>query len=414
MVYPTEVAVDPGLPPGLQGRPVGRMGSGSAEFAPAQGKLQQDLLEIEKATAKVRGLEPLHDVEEHLIDKNQLHQNMLGLRDKSYTREDARQSELQLWLLRLIKEPSIGLYQLQADMLSSEIAGYYDHETKQLYVLAGSDTLDAAEKTTLSHEYVHSLQDQHFGLSNIIPRNSNDSDRLLASKSLVEGDASLSSLLYADEYLSVKEFKNLVQDSLSYNAPASSVPGIFEETLHFPYNQGAAFVQTLYTRGGFETIDKAFADPPKSTEQIMHPEKYLSAQRDDPLPVGVPPLTATLGAGWTYRMTENIGEFELGILLKDNGVKKPADAVAGWGGGQVDLYEKDADSLVILGTIWDTEKDAHEFSAALLQSLSLMGRSGPYWSDTLRYMAVKSFRDKVFYVASTNPDAVGRALAAIK
>ncbi len=414
MQYPTAV-VTPALPPALDAEaPLINSPLGQLQYAPVQGKIQQQLLEIEKDTQKVRGLEPTGDVKEQFISRDQLRDNMLALQRKYETREQARESETQLWLLRLIKQQSIGLYQLEAGMLSDQLAGYYDPSQKELFVLSGSTDLDPQAKTTLAHEYVHSLQDQHFDLQKLLGASPDNTDRLLGVKSLIEGDATLSQVLYADQYLSANEFNRLVEDSLSYNVPASQVPDIFEEELHFPYTYGEAFVKYLYTRGGFDTVNKALADPPISTEQIMHPEKYLAPHRDDPLPVGVPPLTDTLGSGWSYRFTESIGEFELGVMLKDNGVLDPSDAVAGWGGGQADLYENGANSLVILGTRWDTQRDAGEFEMALRQSLSLVGRYGPNWTDGIRYFNIKRVRDKVYYVGSTDPEALKRALGEVK
>ena len=417
MKYPTE-GPTPGLPPALTGSaPQSPPDSGNpvvaSQYAPVRGKIQQQLLEIEKGASKVRGLNPLADVQEHFIDKDQLRENMLALRDKNYTREDARQSELQLWLLRLIKQPSVGLYQLQADMLSNEVVGYYDPEKKDLFVLNDTTDLDPLARETLAHEFVHSLQDQHYDLQKIIPRNSSNTDGTLAAKSVVEGDATLSGLLYADEYLTSAEFKQLLGASLSYAVPESKVPDIFVEELHFPYTYGLDFVKSLYARGGFDTVNKALADPPKSSEQIMHPEKYLAAGRDDPMPVGLPPLTATLGSGWTYRFSETMGEFELGVLLKDNGIKDPSAAIAGWGGGQADLYENGSNSVVLLGTVWDTRDDALEFEAAMRKSLALIGRSGSLWSDGTRFFGLACVRDKVVFAGGTEPVSVQKALDSV-
>jgi hypothetical protein len=413
MAYATKVPT-PGLPPGLSGNlpPAGNPVVAS-QYAPVQGKLQQELLDVEQGAAKVRGLEPTGDVEENFISKDQLRSNLLDMRDKTYTREDARQAELQLWLLRLIDRPSIGLYQLQADMLSNAIVGYYDPAKKNLFVLSTESSLDPLAKETLAHEYVHTLQDQHYDLQRIIPKNSNDTDGVLAAKSIVEGDATLSGLLYADEYLSAQDFKKLVGSSLQYNAQQDEVPNLFSEELDFPYTYGLDFVRTLYSRGGFPTVNKALQNPPRSTEQILHPDKYLSSTPDEPKIVGLPPLTDTLGAGWTYRFTETMGEFELGIMLKDNGIKNTTNAVGGWGGGQADLYENGSNSVVMLGTVWDTRQDAVDFETALKQSLIFMGRSGSLYSDGTRFFGMKRSLSKVFYAGGTEPTSVQKALDAV-
>ena len=40
---------------------------------------------------------------------------------------------------------------------------------------------------------------------------------------------------------------------------------------------------SLRAQNGFESVNKALAYPPQSTEQILHPEKYLDSPRDEPI-----------------------------------------------------------------------------------------------------------------------------------
>ena len=57
------------------------------------------------------------------------------------------------------------------------------------------------------------------------------------------------------------------------------MPPILRESLLFPYTGGPSFVQRLQAQGGWDAVNAAFAKPPASTEQILHPEKYDAARR---------------------------------------------------------------------------------------------------------------------------------------
>ncbi len=378
------------------------------------GRVQQAVLQVELDTQQVRGLDPKIDVPEHFVSKSQMRSNILAQRDQIYTREDARVNELELWLLRLVGKPSIGLYQMQADWLSERLLGYYDFNQKELFVLNNQAQLDPQTRQTLSHEYVHSLQDQYYDLQKLLPAKTHNNDHDLAVRSVVEGDASLSSLLYADQFMSHDDFQKL--PGLPGSAALERAPDIVRDNLYFPYTKGVEFIKTLYALGGFGAVNNALTNPPSSTEQILHPKKFLQAPRDEPLPVGLPPLTSTLGAGWVFKDTQKIGEFELGVLLSTNGVPTPdAEAdVTGWGGGQYDLYQSGANSLVMMMTRWDTADAAAHFYDALTQSLNGATPYANMWVDGGRYITIQRLIDRVVLVSSTDPNAARRAPMSIR
>lgn len=413
MEYPTET---PSSDPSDDVADDSLLGSGSASLkADELGRIQQEMLQVELNTQKVRGLDPKTDVPEHFVNKAQLRARLLNQREGGYTREQSRLNELELWLLRFVNKPSIGLYQLQADWLSEQLLGYYDSNRQELYVLNPHLPLDPQTRQTLSHEYVHSLQDQHYSIQKMLPANAHDGDRGLAARSLFEGDAILSSVLYADQYMSHDDFQKL-QGSTGSSAILENAPNIVSGKLYFPYIQGLEFVKSLYSLGGFAAINEALAHPPSSSEQILHPQKYLSTPRDEPVSVGLPPLTDTLGLGWNYADTQTIGEYELGVLLRTNGLANAdADvAVTGWGGGQYDLYQNGTNSLVMMVTRWDTVEDANQFYSALLQTLSQARTSGTLWTEDGRYFTMRLQRDRVIFVGGTSSNAVQRAPLAIK
>jgi hypothetical protein len=142
-------------------------------------------------------------------------------------------------------------------------------------------------------------------------------------------------------------------------------------SLLFTYLSGQTFVDRLRAvGGGWKLVNYAFSTrPPASTEQVIHPEKYLVNER--PVPVVLP---AVAGASRTAHGT--FGEFDTDQLLKlagGVGALRAGDAAAGWGGGRYALWGRD---VLVVGWAWDTRADASEFAHALRQYVSARDAPG--------------------------------------
>jgi len=268
---------------------------------------------------------------------------------------------------------------------------------------------------TLAHEYTHALQDQHYDLQKLLPSKSTDDDRDFGVRSLVEGDATISGLLYAQRFMSQQDYQKMLDESK--NAPTDVIdraPRYIRDSLYFPYEQGVQFVITLGILNGYGPINKALHDPPVSSEQILHPEKYTDNPRDLPKPVALPPLTDTLGTGWTMPLNGTLGEFDLQVMLEENNATDADTAAAGWGGGVYNYYENGDKSLAIFNTVWDTKKDADEFDIAINETFNSYDKSGAFSTDGKRFFSVKRIGDAIAVGASTDKTALQKAMAAIK
>jgi len=206
--------------------------------------------------------------------------------------------------------------------------------------------------------------------------------------------------------------KVFTSDSAAPPVPGRA-PVYLQEAWQFTYTYGADFVLALAPPGYYKNVNAAFTDPPSSTEQVMHPEKYLNKPRDEPMPVTLPPLTATLGAGWAFRETDTLGELDLQIMLRENFIEDPA-ASEGWGGARYALYENGNDALVVMGSRWDTKRDATDFQDALEQSFKLFGKYDTLWHDSKRVWVIKRSGDQIMFVNGTNLAAVQRVIASIQ
>lgn len=373
-------------------------------------RLDREVRQVEQDTSQVRGLEPIQDVPETFLTQAQLKSNLLKNITEDYPQEEANDDSMQLWLLRLFDDPDIDLLQLQIDLLGEQVLGYYDPEEDELFVLRNQADLSPGSKQTLAHEFVHALQDQYYDLEKMLPDDSHDDDRSLAIRALVEGDATLAGLSYARDYFTQAEIQEFLDENSSADSTVlNSAPAYMRESLYFPYDAGADFVTELLMMDGFQAVDDALADPPASTEQILHPEKYFDSPRDEPIQVDLRPLTDTLGVGWTMKDWGTLGEFDLRVILGENGAADPDGAAAGWGGGSYAFYENGDLGLMYTAFDWDDEFEADEYVAALEETFDNATRTGDLYEQDGRFYSLTQDGTLVTLISSNDQAAVENA-----
>ena len=257
-------------------------------------------------------------------------------------------------------------------LLTEQVAGYYDPQMQRFYL---ADWIELeGQKPVMAHELVHALQDQHFNLRRFEKWPRGDSDAELAAHSLIEGDATLAMTLYmAKNPMVALAFVRSLATTNTTSEQFKQAPRALRETLLFPYEQGSEWASRIYKRGGWVMVSASFTKLPLSTEQIIHPEKYLSYE--PPVKVELPDLKFNLGPGWKKIDVDVNGEWSLYLIL-DQFLNSPADAkraAAGWGGDRYAFYEgpKAGDALLVQMTAWDSENDAREFFDAYVKRTGL-------------------------------------------
>lgn len=329
--------------------------------------------EIRAAVEQIRGLQPVAAVDPVTIDEAQLRRNLEAEFDATYTPEQVKESEELLMELGLIPIGS-SLRQLTLDLQAGQVAGYYSPERDALFVVNRTGVIGPVDEATYAHEFTHQLQDQRFNLDALGLDATDQSDRSLGRLGLVEGDATSVQTTWMTTNLTAAELGELLRAALDPQAIAAlnNAPAYLRDTATFPYQDGFAFVGRLLANGGYAAVDAAFADPPDSSEQILHPEKYLA--REAPIQVGLPKsVPESLGTGWSEAGRDTLGELILRIWLTEGGVPA-ADArtaAAGWGGDRLALYRGPAGAMaLLLRSEWDTAADAAEFAAAARTALA--------------------------------------------
>ncbi|MCS6818193.1 MAG: hypothetical protein N0A16_03555 [Blastocatellia bacterium] len=258
-------------------------------------------------------------------------------------------------------------------ILTEQVAGYYRPKTKTLYL---ADWLTFEEqRLVMVHELVHALQDQHFNLARFEDGPKGESDRDLAVHALIEGEAMGVMLTYIlkPQGLDLTSipvpltaiFEQLQAMDDDRSRVLQSAPAAVRESLLFPYTYGTAFVQYLVRRESWTRVSRAYADPPDSTEQILHPEKFFS--RDRPIRIRLNEIRSLLGRSVRKRMADRNGEFGYRLILQEYVDKRTAERAAeGWEGDQFALYEDARTGHLILVHLstWESEAEAREFADA--------------------------------------------------
>ncbi|MEO5941629.1 MAG: hypothetical protein ABIZ72_11360, partial [Candidatus Limnocylindrales bacterium] len=234
---------------------------------------------IEDQVVAIRGLRPTVKVDPKVLDDAGIKKYVADSFAKDNPADVLAANERALKAFGLLPGDA-SLSDLYIKLLGSQVAGLYSPDDKQLYVVSRSGGLGPAEKTTFAHEFNHALQDQNFDLGALKLDEIGQGDRSFARLALVEGDATLLMSLWQIQNLSQAELGQLLVGAGT--DPGTQVlldmPPVLRESLLFPYTSGLGFVQGIQAGGGWAAVNAAFARPPASTEQILHPEKYAGGE----------------------------------------------------------------------------------------------------------------------------------------
>jgi hypothetical protein len=247
--------------------------------------------------------------------------------------------------------PDYDLRRLFLDLLEEQVSAYYDPRGKIMVV--GDWLPPEQQRAALMHELVHALQDRELPLDTFIAPDPGHGDRLLARQALIEGEAVALSfdLMRKPQGMDISGLSDLSMAQglivSSAGGPVTSkAPRFLRDLLLFPYVEGLGFVYQFRKRHPWSDMSAVYRDPPRSTTQILHPEKYLDA-REHPLPVVIPDLSQLLPGGRLVS-DDDLGEFALGAVLALHlGEVDGRRAATGWRGDRYRIWEDDGGRFVI-------------------------------------------------------------------
>jgi hypothetical protein len=324
--------------------------------------------ELEQEVADLGGVPFRSSVTFEYLDRPALSRYVRELLEDEYGEAEARSDERTLRAFGLLPKDT-DLRAVRARLLEENVAGFYDMRPgrKRLYAISGQRRLTPANQVVLAHELRHALQDQYLDVHTMLPDEVGDfDDRSLALLSLLEGDALLVMERFLMKRLDGDEQSPFDTSGLSLPAEAlGGAPPILRDQLVMPYTLGRSFVVALHARGGWPSVRSAWDAPPRSSEQVLHPEKYVAGEA----PRDVDPGPAPGGA---RQIADGVlGEAFIRTLLGGGA----ETAAAGWGGDHYRTWDVRGRTLLAWRSVWDTEADAREFREALARTLAARGRA---------------------------------------
>jgi len=318
-----------------------------------------ELDKLKKSVVEIGRLEFKRDVPVKYLNRAQLKNYIERLFESDYPDELAGKEEEVIWLMGFTSE-KIALKSLRKMIILENVGGMYNEKTKELLAMEEFRNIDMLNTPALVHELRHAIQDQHFHLAALLGELSDFDDRKLAALAAVEGDATLVMIrqLSFDPELIGEAFSP--ENILSFSAMAgaqtlAAAPDIVKYQLLMPYLEGLKFSQAIFKEKKWKGLNQVLKRKPLSSEQILHPQKYLAGEKPQTVFTGFRPSRGEL----VYSGV--IGEYFLNVLLKNG--PEITDAAAGWGGDLFSLYRHGDSRLLLWEAHWDTCADCSRFYA---------------------------------------------------
>ena len=267
---------------------------------------------------------------------------------------------------------SLELRPTMIDVLTEQVAGYYDPDSNALYIPADIEPFQL--RIVVSHELVHALQDQYVRLDSIITQR-HANDRRSAAQAILEGQATVAQIPVLMPEQNPDTFplgwfwrqRAAMAAQQSQMKQFAHAPLWMREGLIFPYLGGADFIVWFrHKYFGRSVLDSM----PRSTEQILHPDRY--GLHDEPTEV------TFASHGDTVQWQDNLGEYETRLLFQQLlGNEAEATTLAtGWDGDRYEVLGPKSDVLVWY-TVWDDAAAATRFSGGLQRAWAKRRADGP-------------------------------------
>ena len=414
---------------------------------PPAERARRQLERLARETAQLRHLEYRRAVPSSPVTRQQFRSYAERELDKD---TEWRAEEARLEEFGLIPR-GYGLRSHLLDFFATQVLGFYDPATGSYHMVTadpkgvgqramelGWDLVQPGaridqEESAMVHELDHALTDQHFHLETVQKkaRKLSNSDVTTAVQSLIEGDATVimyhaqdSRLGLDPEYSQLTsttaETVQLLQDYVG-GTDFNSYPLYFRRLALFPYLYGGVFVDHHRSLRGWQSLNAMYGHLPASTEQILHPEKYLEAL-DPPILVHWHGKQAEAPVGWTTVTSDSMGEFHIRLIFECAGFSsgEAASWAADWGGDSVRIFESKThpgERFLVWVSTWDNEAAARRFSAGLVKwackRVGLKPAPGLPWSASAKsgtLSRIERWGRRVVYLQGVPPGLQSRCL----
>jgi hypothetical protein len=276
------------------------------------------------------------------------------LEDFDEEAEELREDEALLKALGMV-DPPVDLVASMRALLGGGVVGFYDPETHELVVRGTA--LTPYVRTTIAHELTHALDDQHFDLDR--PEYDDADDEIsFGFSALAEGNARRVEDAYLDSLGAAEQDAAAAEErALGSGVDVGDVPVVLIDLISAPYALGETFVESLVDAGGQAGLDAAFADPPRTSEQVIEPSAYGEGEARLEVPAPKPPGEV---------VDEGVvGQLLILLLLADEiGNNAARTAAEGWGGDRYATWRDGARWCASVAVVGDDAGETAELRAA--------------------------------------------------
>lgn len=304
-------------------------------------------------------------------DRAAVERYLIGRLDEEFPPERMEHVETAYRLFGLIPD-TLDLRALVLAVLAEQVVGYYDPDSTTLYVVKGADP--AQIRLVLAHELVHALQGQYLPLDSLMTLRQ-DNDRQMAAQAVLEGQATLASLIAMFDEERLRELgtfwgdvRATIRNEQERMPVFAAAPLILREGLLFPYLAGADFLR-WFAENYPDTVPWG-PRLPQSTEQILYPDHY----HDGDAPVTLRFRPAPYAGDLLYEDTW--GQFETRIILRErtNSESLANAGALGWEGDRFAVFRHATGDALVWWSVWETPQAAEKFAAMLERTWGSDGR----------------------------------------
>ncbi len=267
--------------------------------------------------------------------------------------------------------PGRSLDDVYLEQVPAQLLGFYVSDDDRLYLVESADPAREAQiLLTITHEYVHALQQSNFDistLSNSIPLL--QFDRQLALSALIEGEASVFGLVAATQLV---ELADLLAAPVPPPGPLDRAGQYVQSVLIYPYETGAQFVLAVLGRGGIEALNALYEPQrvPQSTAQIA---QLLATGQGDWQEIAPDSDLADFGDPeipcWQVTGEGALGQFALGVLFANRSGSRTPGPI-GWLDDHLVLIGNGQNSALLLRTAFADPRAAADFHHTMLDFVS--------------------------------------------
>ena len=315
--------------------------------------------EAEADVAKLRGIEVEVNANAEFKSREDLEEITRGFFRRAEIRQQVFEAQ-ELYKALGLMAADDDLEEILTKIQLQQVNALFDEQTEKVYVVLDKSAIGATGKLVYAMAYMGAVQQNLFDIAAIRKRTRGVSaDAFRAANALIMGDVAQVSSGYIATVLTSDEAR-IVREPVA-DSQLLMAPRIIRETVLFPFVEGADFIADLFAEGGWDAVNSSYSDPPSSTEQVLHIQKYID--REEPHKTRIPDISAELGRGWNQVSSDTMGEFILRVFLEEYlDPTQAADAGEGWGGDQFSLLNGPLGERLLISMIsWDTFEDAAAF-----------------------------------------------------